>query len=84
MRLDLKQNITKEPGILLGLCDNPINVLGYINAKVKVGNVQLLCEVLDSNNPTFMGRFREVSFDFEGGRVKLGDIWEPVHATVSG
>ena len=30
-----------------------------------------------------MGRFREVSFDFERGRVKLGDKWEPVHATVS-
>ena len=43
LRLDLEQNIIKEPGKMLGLCDNPINVLGYINAKVKVGNVQLLC-----------------------------------------
>ena len=31
-----------------------------------------------------MGHFREVAFDFEGGRVKLGNEWEPVQATVSG
>ena len=54
LRLDLEQNIIKEPGKVLGLCDNPINVLGYINAKVKVGECSVIVqrlEVLDSKTP---------------------------------
>ena len=53
------------------------------------GIIQRL-QVLDSDNPTFilgrtfMGQFREVTFDFEGGRVRLGNEWELVQTTVSG
>ena len=91
--LNLHQEVIKESGKVLGLCDTPIDVLGYIDAKVGVGKhpiIKLRLQVLDSDSPTFilgrtfMGHFREVAFDFEGGRVKLGNEWEPVQATVSG
>ena len=47
-------------------------------------------QVLDSDNPTlilgrgFMGKFKEVAFDFEKGRIKLGNDWEPIQTAVSG
>ena len=32
----------------------------------------------------FMRQFKEVTFDFERGRIKLGSDWEPVQASISG
>ena len=93
LELKLQQEIAKEPGKLLGLCDTPIEVLGNIDVKVQVGlrpGIRQRIQVLDSNNPTFilrltfMGQIREVAFDFERNRCKLGKEWEPVQATVSG
>ena len=31
-----------------------------------------------------MRHFKEVAFDFERGRIKLGSVWEPVQAAISG
>ena len=32
----------------------------------------------------FMGQFEQVTFDWERGRIRLGDAWVPIEATIAG
>ena len=91
--LGIDGDIIKVPSKVYGLCDSPVDVIGYVDAEICVGTrppiVQRL-QVLTSDNPVlilgrgFMRHFKEVAFDFERGRIKLGSGWEPVQAAISG
>ena len=70
-----------------------MRVLGCIKAKIEVGSCKTFVQrlqVLDSEEPTvllgrqLMQRLGTVSFDFNQGRVKIGDVWEIYEATVHG
>ena len=92
-RLKLGRRIEYEPSKVFGLCNSPVRVLGYIKAEIEVGSCKPLVQrlqVLDSEEPTvllgrqLMQRLGTVSFDFNQGRVKIGDVWETYEATVHG
>ena len=76
-----------------GLCNVPVKVLGYIDTEIQLGDRPPLVQriqILDSEDPTiilgrsFMCKFKEVVFDFEHGRIKLGKNWENVDVSASG
>ena len=83
-RLGLEDEMVVVPGRVYGLCNNPVRVRGYLEVAIQVGTNDALVErvqVLDSTDPTlllgrgFMGRLGSVTFDWAGGRVRLGRTW---------
>ena len=92
-RLNLTQITEHEPSKVYGLCNSPVQVLGYMMVKVKVGShrpvVQKL-QVLDTEELTvllgrqLMQQLGTVSFDFQNSRIKIGDTWESYETAICG
>ena len=92
-RLNLTQIIEHEPSKVYGLFNSPVQVLGYMMVKVKVGLhrpvVQKL-QVLDTEEPIvllgrqLMQQLGTVSFDFQNSRIKTGDTWESYETAICG
>ena len=76
-----------------GLCNNPVPVLGYVDAEIFLergeSTVQRI-QILQTEEPTlllgrrFMQKLGSVQFDFERGRIKLGKYWTDIESTVEG
>ena len=91
--LRLERRIREGSSKVFGLCDAPVDVIGYVDVEVCVGTrapVTQRLQVLNSDNQVFilgrefMRKFGAVAFDFQGGIIKLGNTWEPVQDLVSG
>ena len=76
-----------------GLCNNPVPVLGYADAEIFLERgepaVQRI-QILQTEEPTlllgrlFMRKLGSVQFDFQRGRIKLGQYWTDIESTVEG
>ena len=84
--------MVNAPNQVYGLCNVPIKVLGYIDTEIQLSEHPSLVQriqVLDSEDPivilgrSLMCKFKEVVFDFEHGRIKLGKNWENVDVSAS-
>ena len=87
LNLGLEHEMVTEAGKVLGLGEGPREILGYTDAKVQVGSHPIVTQriqVLEADNPTFilqrtlLSQFREIAYEFNRGRVRLGRDWEPV------
>ena len=90
-RLDL--SIIPEARRVYGLCNNPVRVVGYVDAPIRIGagvTVKERIQVLDSNESTlllgrkFMKQLGEVTFDWTHGRIRIGQTWVSAHKSLKG
>ena len=91
--LGLEEDIVEEPSRVYGLCKAPVQVKGYIEIPIQVGQHEprmIRLQVLESNEPTlllgrsFMKQFGTVLFDWKRGKIKLGEDWVDIIATSTG
>ena len=91
--LGLDKQMREDPSKVFGLCEAPVEVIGFVDVEVCVGTrapVMQRLQVLNSDNRIFilgrefMRKFGAVAFDFQESRIKLGNTWEPVQDLVSG
>ena len=92
-RTKLFESMVPVPSDIYGLCNNPVPVLGYAQAKIHIekGEPTLQrIQILDTDEPTlllgriFKQKLGSVEFDFRRGRVKLGKYWTDIECTVEG
>ena len=92
-RIGLFQSLVKIPTEVYGLCNNPVPVIGYVDALIGFAEREATpqrIQILDSEEPTlllgrqFMKKLGSVKFDFEKGLVKLGGSWSQIGCTING
>ena len=89
--LGLTEHVVLRSSRVFGLCKRPVEVQGVIQIHVTVGDqhIQTEFQVLDCDESIlllerkFMSKFGLVTFDWKGGRIRMGEKWTPI-ATVSG
>ena len=92
-RTNLFEKMVPAPTDVYGLCNSPVPVLGYADAEIFMERgeptVQRI-QILQTEEPTlllgrlFMQKLGRVEFDFERGRIKLGNYWTDIESTVEG
>ena len=92
-KLKLDRELVHAPSEVYGLCSSPVQVLGYVDTLIQVDNERPVTQrlrVLDSEERTlllgrqFMEKFDKVTFDWKGGRIRLGKDWQPAQTMLSG
>ena len=90
--LGFRNNIKAMKSKVFGLCQNPVQVLGGVELEVKIDQEKAAAcfYFLDSEEPTlllgreFMACFDRITFDFRNGRIRLGNVWNPIESTLTG
>ena len=91
--LGLENQVIPAKTKVLGLCQNPVQVIGRVKIDVNTGQGKVVTanfHVLDSQHATvllgreFMAHFDQVTFDFGRGRIRLGEAWIPIESTIKG
>ena len=89
----LFESMIANPTDVYGLCSNPVPVLGYADAEIRIEKGEPTTQriqILDTDEPTlllgrtFMQKLGSMEFDFERDRIKLGKHWLDVENTVKG
>ena len=91
--LKLGSELVRAPSEVYGPFSSPVQVLGYVDTLIQVGNERPVTQrlrVLDSEERAlllgrqFMEKFDTVTFDWKGGRIRLGNDWQPAQTMLSG
>ena len=91
--LKLEGKLIHTPGCIFGVCKTPVQVLGYLDASIKVPNEStrlVRIQVLEGEDQAlllgrqFMHQFGRVIFDWRKGTIELGRTTIPISTKAIG